>query len=311
MDPRSVVTGVLCNSILPVMIVEERSLQNTGNASFYRYNPSLAVAIVAAVLYGIAFILTFVQWIRYKSWVWVVMVVAAASKFTITPLYYLSAFKLISLTVEAVGYIGRCISTQNVTDKPVYVLQFALIILAPVLMAACCYVLFSRILFLIVPREERTFRLCWVPPKFITPLFVGFDVVALFLQLVGAVMISSVDSSDTDVASKLNRGKHIAQAGVIVQLIAFGLFSVAAVRFNFTSKRFTKTIHERYEMFGERDYIVDGITKKKHWPALLRVVNLTTLLILVSVYEIWLEAIPLTLLLYPPGPFHLSSSRVY
>ncbi|KAJ5363551.1 RTA1 like protein-domain-containing protein [Penicillium cataractarum] len=249
------------------MLVEERSIQHTGNGSFYRYNPSLAVAIVAAVLYGIAFILTLVQWIRYKSWVWIVMVVAAA--------------------MEAVGYIGRCISTQNVTDKPVYVLQFALIILAPVLMAACCYVLFSRILFLIVPREERTFRLCWVPPRFITPLFVGFDVVALFLQLVGAVMISSVDSTDTDAASKLNRGKHIAQAGVIVQLIAFGLFSVAAVRFNFTSKRFTKTIHERYEMFGERDYIVDGIAKKKHWPALLRVVNLTTLLILVrSIYRL-------------------------
>ncbi|KAJ5912110.1 RTA1 like protein-domain-containing protein [Penicillium subrubescens] len=249
------------------MVLDGRALQHTGNVSFYRYDPSLAVAIVAAVLYGIAFILTCVQWIRYKSWVWVVMVVAAA--------------------MEAVGYIGRCISTQNVTDKPVYVLQFALIILAPVLMAACCYVLFSRILFLIVPRQERTFRLCWVPPRFITPLFVGFDVVALFLQLVGAVMISSVDATEKDAASKLNRGKHIAQAGVIVQLLAFGLFSVAAVRFNFTSKKFTKSIHERYEMFGEDDYIVDGITKKKHWPALLRVVNFTTLLILVrSIYRL-------------------------
>ncbi|OOQ88102.1 RTA1 domain protein [Penicillium brasilianum] len=249
------------------MKFEERSTQNTANASFYHYNPSLAVAIVAAVLYGIAFILTFVQWIRYRSWVWAVMVVAAA--------------------MEAVGYIGRCISTQNVTDKPIYVLQFSLIILAPVLMAACCYVLFGRILFLIVPREERTFRLCWVPPRFITPLFVGFDVVALFLQLVGAVMISTVDSTDTDAASKLNKGKHIAQAGVIIQLIAFGLFSVAAVRFNFTSKRFTKTIHERYELSGEKDYIVDGIARKKHWPALLRVVNLTTVLILVrSVYRL-------------------------
>ncbi|KAF3394379.1 Protein RTA1 [Penicillium rolfsii] len=249
------------------MILEGRALQQTGNVSFYRYTPSLAVAIVAAVLYGIAFILTCVQWIRYKSWVWVIMVVAAA--------------------MEAVGYIGRCISTQNVTEKSVYVLQFALIILAPVLMAACCYVLFSRILFLIVPRQERTFRLCWVPPRFITPLFVGFDVVALFLQLIGAVMISSVDATETDAASKLNRGKHIAQAGVIVQLAAFGLFSVAAVRFNFTSKRFTKSTQERYEMFGDEDYIIDGVVKKKNWPALLRVVNLTTLLILVrSIYRL-------------------------
>jgi hypothetical protein len=134
---------------------------------------------------------------------------------------------------------------------------------------------------------------------------VGFDVIALFLQLVGAVMISSVDSTDTDAASKLNKGKHIAQAGVIVQLIAFGLFSVAAVRFNFTS------IHERYELSGEKDYIVDGIARKKHWPALLRVVNLTTLLILVSVHEILSETFPLTHLLIAPGPLHLPSSGVY
>lgn len=62
------------------MVLEGRAQQNTGNVSFYPYNPSLAVAIVAAVLYGVAFILTCVQWIRYKSWVWVIMVVAAASK---------------------------------------------------------------------------------------------------------------------------------------------------------------------------------------------------------------------------------------
>jgi hypothetical protein len=137
---------------------------------------------------------------------------------------------------------------------------------------------------------------------------VGFDVVALFLQLIGAIMISSVGPSDPNAASKLNRGKHIAQAGVIVQLAAFGLFSVAAVRFNFTSKKFTKTIHERYEMFGEEDYIIDGVAKKKHWPALLRVVNLTTLLILVSVHEIELETFSLTFLPIPPGPFHLPFS---
>jgi hypothetical protein len=64
-------------------------------------------------------------------------------------------------------------------------------------------------------------------------------------------------------------------------------------------------------MFGEDDYIVDGITKKKHWPALLRVVNFTTLLILVSVHEIRLESALLTILRLPPGPFHLPSSGVY
>ncbi|KAJ5784971.1 RTA1 like protein-domain-containing protein [Penicillium pulvis] len=247
------------------MTLDTRS--HKAGASYYRYDPSLPVAIVAAVLYSIAFILTFIQWIRYKAWIWAIMVVASA--------------------MEAVGYIGRCISTQNVSARSVYVLQFALIILAPVLMAACCYILFSRILFLVVPHDARTFQLCWVPPRWITPIFVGFDIVALMLQLVGAVMISSVSTTDTDAASKIDKGKSIAQAGVIIQLAAFGLFSVAAVRFNFTSKEFSKGLDERYEHVDEKNYSIGGIVKNKHWPALLRVVNLTTLLILVrSIYRL-------------------------
>jgi hypothetical protein len=58
----------------------ERATPSEVHASYYRYNPSLAPAIVAAVLYTIAFILTFVQWVRYRAWVWGIMVVSAASK---------------------------------------------------------------------------------------------------------------------------------------------------------------------------------------------------------------------------------------
>lgn len=64
------------------MAIKSRVAQGEGEESHYRYDPSLAVAIVAAVLYGVAFILTFIQWLRYKSWVWLTMVVAAASKFS-------------------------------------------------------------------------------------------------------------------------------------------------------------------------------------------------------------------------------------
>lgn len=184
--------------------------------------------------------------------------------------------------MEAAGWISRCISVKDVTDKQSYSVQFGLVILAPVLMAACCYIIFSRILFLIVPREQRTFKLCWVPPRFITPIFVGFDIVALLLQMGGAIMITSVDGMDKNARDKLNTGKHVAQIGVIIQLVAFGLFAVAAVRFNFTSKRFTQLVRERYESSGEKEHIIGGVAKNKHWPGLLRVVNFTTILILVS-----------------------------
>jgi len=48
--------------------------------SHYNYTPSLDAAIVVAVLYSVAFGLTLFLWVRYRAWVWVVMVLAAASK---------------------------------------------------------------------------------------------------------------------------------------------------------------------------------------------------------------------------------------
>lgn len=190
--------------------------------------------------------------------------------------------KLTYSPVEAAGYISRCFSVKDVTQRSIYASQFSLLILAPVLMAACCYIVFGRILFLVVPQEARTFRLCWVPPRFITPLFVGFDVVALLLQLGGALMLSAVDGTNKNSEDTFNTGKRIAQVGVIFQLVAFGLFAVAAIRFNFTCRRFTKYLDERYASLGVKDYMIDGIVKNKNWPTLLRAVNLTTVLILVS-----------------------------
>jgi hypothetical protein len=49
---------------------------------------------------------------------------------------------LIKFIVEAAGYIVRSISTQHIYNKDLYVTQFSLIVLAPVLMAAACYIVF-------------------------------------------------------------------------------------------------------------------------------------------------------------------------
>jgi len=55
--------------------------------SHYNYTPSLDAAIVVAVLYSLAFALTLSLWVRYRAWVWVVMVVASASKFLLSVLW--------------------------------------------------------------------------------------------------------------------------------------------------------------------------------------------------------------------------------
>ena len=65
--------------------------------------------------------------------------------------------------VEAAGYGARIASAGDVTQRGVFIIQFCLIILAPVLMAGVVYLVFGRIVFHVVPAEARTFKLLWVP----------------------------------------------------------------------------------------------------------------------------------------------------
>ncbi|KAL5043507.1 hypothetical protein BDW71DRAFT_210179 [Aspergillus fruticulosus] len=113
-------------------------------------------------------------------------------------------------------------------------------------MAGALYVLFGRIIFLVVPTEQRTFKVCWVPPRWITSIFFGLDIGALMLQLIGAVMITSGNGNSQDDIDTFNRGRDLALEGVVVQIVAFGLFTMAAIRFNSTSKKFIIIRLSRY-----------------------------------------------------------------
>lgn len=134
---------------------------------------------------------------------------------------------------------------MDVSNKPKFVVQYVLIVLAPVLMTGIIYVVFGRIVFHVVPKEARTTKLLWAPARFITPIFFGFDVVALMLQLVGAVMIAGTSPTDSNAKSKLKKGKDLALVGVWVQIAAFGLFSIIAARFHFTSRRFKAELEDK------------------------------------------------------------------
>ncbi|KAM0137642.1 hypothetical protein ACHAO1_003961 [Botrytis cinerea] len=240
-----------------------------GTLSHYNYDPSFKAAIAVGVLYSLAFFVTFFQWLRYNAGVWAIMVVAAA--------------------MEGAGYIIRALSTKHVTEKSIYVAQTALIVLSPVLMAAACYIIFGRIIYHIVPKEARTTKLLWIPPRFITPIFVVCDILALLLQLIGVVRITFIDITSVDAQSKLTQGKNIALVGVAIQMACFGLFSIIAIRFNFTSRRFTSDFQQRItfpndsESKNEEYVIIDGAEKKlkPNWQALLHVVNITCMLILI------------------------------
>jgi hypothetical protein len=113
---------------------------------------------------------------------------------------------------------------------------------------------------------------------------VGFDIFALLLQLIGAVIVSGTKPGVDNYKEKVNRGRDIALAGVTVQIIAFGLFSFVAVRFHFTSKRFVADLQRRYKSNpGDKLVTLEGSDKKfrPHWRGLLYAVNISCILILV------------------------------
>lgn len=121
--------------------------------------------------------------------------------------------------------------------------------------------------------------------RWITPIFVGCDVVSLILQLIGAVMIAGTSPTDANAIDKLHRGKDIALTGVAVQIVGFGLFSVIAARFHFTSRRFKVDLEKRLQSApGEKLVALPGTDRKvrPHWEVLLYIVNISCALILVS-----------------------------
>ncbi|KAI1769183.1 RTA1-domain-containing protein [Hypoxylon sp. FL1150] len=236
----------------------------SGHISFYKYDPSEAVAAVATALFGIAFIWSTFMTIRKRAWVWTV--------------------QLLAIFMEVLGYGDRIKSAGDPTNLNLYAVQFCVIILAPVLMAAAVYVVFGRIVVHVVPAQQRTTKLLWVPPRWITPIFVSFDVAALLVQLIGAVLVSTTQVTDNNAANKLNLGKNIALAGLAIQIAAFGLFTIIAVRFHFTSRQFEASLRSKYEDGGSGSaVVVKGSSQKinPNWRRLLYAINVSCGFILI------------------------------
>ncbi|KAI4859576.1 RTA1-domain-containing protein [Hypoxylon rubiginosum] len=235
-----------------------------GNVSFYRYDPFEAVAAVSCALFGVTFLWSTFMTIQKRAWVWIV--------------------QLVAIFMEVLGYADRIKSAGDPTNLNLYAVQFCVIILAPVLMAAAIYVVFGRIVVHVVPAQQRTMRLLWVPPRWITPIFVACDVVALVVQLIGAVMVSSTQATDKNAAKKLNTGKNMALAGLAIQIAAFGLFTIVAARFHFTSRQFVTNLQSRYEDAGSGGTVsVKGSPRKinPNWRRLLYAINISCVLVLI------------------------------
>ncbi|PVH72811.1 RTA1-domain-containing protein [Cadophora sp. DSE1049] len=170
------------------------------------YEPQLAPAIVFGILYTVAFAVTTYQFFKYKTWFWICMVVGAL--------------------MEAIGYVGHIFSVAEEGDKGLYILQFVMIFIAPAVMAAACYMAMGRIALYAAPKEYQTVKHLWIPPRYMTPLFMTCDIGAFVTQVMGGS-----DSTDSD-REKAKQGLEVMKIGLIIQLVCFGFFLVISIRFH-------------------------------------------------------------------------------
>jgi hypothetical protein len=129
----------------------------------YRYDPSLAAAVIFIALFLSVSVLHLYQLLRTRTWFFIPFVVGGF--------------------FEATGYVGRAINSQETPDWSIgaFILQSVLILVAPAVFAASIYMELGRIIRL---TDGTAFSL--VKIKWLTKIFVGGDVLSFLMQSSGS-----------------------------------------------------------------------------------------------------------------------------
>ncbi|KAJ5890824.1 uncharacterized protein N7473_007052 [Penicillium subrubescens] len=169
---------------------------------FYYYTPSTAAAVIFTVLFGLSSLLHFYQLVRTRTWFMIPFLVGAI--------------------LETIGYIGRLLASFEAPDftKGPYIMQSALILIAPAFLAASIYMTLGRIIYMLEAEKLSIIRVGWL-----TKTFVAGDVLSFLMQASGAGLMVQGSNPST--------GEHIIIGGLFVQIIFFGLFTISAIVFQY------------------------------------------------------------------------------
>lgn len=90
--------------------------------------------------------------------------------------------------VETVGYIGRLLSSIEAPDftKGPYIMQSALILIAPAFLAASIYMTLGRIIQMLDAEQSSVIKLRWL-----TKIFVAGDVLSFLMQASGKDILNT------------------------------------------------------------------------------------------------------------------------
>lgn len=164
------------------------------------YTPSFVLCILAIVFFAISFAVHLLQLGLYKVWFFVPLTLACF--------------------LETVGYIFRSLSSKNDPYHVIwFVVQYFMIVVAPVFISASIYVTLNR---LIAWAKSVGYGLhqWWLAPRIILWGFVAIDVLTTIMQIAGAALVGSSESNMNDPTT----GNNILLAGLAIQSLSFTVF---------------------------------------------------------------------------------------
>lgn len=161
--------------------------------------------------------------------------------------------------VEVIGYIGR-IAAYNKTDSVmVYAIQNVFLLLGPTLFAASVYMALGRIIRSVHAEQHSLIRIKWL-----TKTFVAGDVISFLVQGSASGIMATGNNATL--------GSNIVVAGLVIQVIMFGLFIITSIVFEVRMRRSPTS-----ESFDERI----------NWMSRLRTLYAVSALILIrSVFRV-------------------------
>jgi hypothetical protein len=174
----------------------------------FSYTPSIVLASIAISLFGICSALHVFQMLRYKAW-------------SFAPLTF-------ACVLEVLGYVFRTLSSQQDPYSIIwFVLQYFLIVVAPVFVSASIYVCITRLIRWAIQCGYEAARRPWLKEKWILWGFITVDAITTVLQVAGAALIGSLESDAKDPKT----GNNILLAGLSIQTFAFTIFVALLLSF--------------------------------------------------------------------------------
>ncbi|RMJ16356.1 hypothetical protein BHE90_003897 [Fusarium euwallaceae] len=177
----------------------------TGPPPKYHYEPSLAAAILFAVLFSLSGFVHLYQLVRGKTW------------------YFIAFF--IGVLFEVVGHAARAYNASespNWSDAP-FIMQTLLMLLAPALFAASIYMILGRLIRVLDAEHFSIIRTRWL-----TKIFVLGDVLSFAVQGIGGGIMAGADDKDA-----IDLGQNVILVGLGIQIAFFVGFIIVISIFHY------------------------------------------------------------------------------